>query len=155
MSIQGIEPMAKRITRRRRTRAADHEEETRKRSGSRHHAHAAGSGDAGEDGRHASDAPDHAAEAHAMGDHGDEAQSHEHEIELGLVGRMVYHSSYVLSYGAVYPFAFLAGLVPKENALVYGLVDGAADARDAAIKRRASLGSVAGEGRAALAGQPA
>ena len=32
-------------------------------------------------------------------------------------------------YGAVYPISLVAGLIPSENALVYGLLDGASDAR--------------------------
>jgi hypothetical protein len=66
---------------------------------------------------------------------------------------MVYHSAYILSYGAVYPFALLSGLIPTENALVYGLLDGATDAQEAAGKWQSSRKSMAGGGRHALTGQ--
>jgi hypothetical protein len=67
----------------------------------------------------------------------------------------VYHSSYILSYGAVYPISLVAGLIPSENALVYGLLDGASDAQDAAGRWKTSRRSMAGETRPALTGEPA
>lgn len=54
--------------------------------------------------------------------------------EYGLLGRMAYQASYGLSYGVVYPAVMLARLVPGENVLVHGLVDGAVAARDEAPK---------------------
>ena len=43
-----------------------------------------------------------------------------------FVSRFVYTTSYSLSYGVVFPAMLLARAVPKDNALVHGLVDGAA-----------------------------
>ena len=39
--------------------------------------------------------------------------------------RLVYRSSYLLSFGVVYPVMMVVHVVPKNNAIVYGLVDGA------------------------------
>ncbi len=50
----------------------------------------------------------------------------------GLLGRMAYRASYGLSFGVVYPFAMLARAVPRENAMIHGLHDGAIAARDEA-----------------------
>jgi hypothetical protein len=89
-----------------------------------------------------------------MGGHEDQA-SESPSLELGLLGRMVYHSSYILTYGAVYPVALVAGLIPRENALVYGLLDGASDAQEAAGRWKTSLQSMAGGAPPALTGDPA
>jgi uncharacterized protein (DUF1800 family) len=50
----------------------------------------------------------------------------------GFVSRLTYTTSYALSYGIVFPTLLLAQAVPKNNALVHGLADGAHAARDAA-----------------------
>ena len=47
-----------------------------------------------------------------------------------FVSRFVYTTSYSLSYGVVFPAMLLARAVPKDNALVHGLVDGAQAAKD-------------------------
>jgi hypothetical protein len=47
-----------------------------------------------------------------------------------FVSRCVYMTSYSISYGVVFPVMLLARAVPKENALVHGLVDGARAATD-------------------------
>jgi hypothetical protein len=47
-----------------------------------------------------------------------------------FVSRFVYTTSYSLSYGVVFPAMLLVRAVPKENAFVHGLVDGAQAARD-------------------------
>jgi hypothetical protein len=47
-----------------------------------------------------------------------------------FVSRFVYTTSYSLSYGVVFPVMLLAGAVPKNNALVHGLVDGALAAKE-------------------------
>jgi hypothetical protein len=47
-----------------------------------------------------------------------------------FVSRFVYTTSYSLSYGVVFPVMLLARAVPKDNALVHGLVDGAQAAKD-------------------------
>jgi hypothetical protein len=48
-----------------------------------------------------------------------------------FLSRMIYNSSYVLSFGVVFPIMLVVRAVPKNNALVYGLVDGALAAQDA------------------------
>jgi hypothetical protein len=47
-----------------------------------------------------------------------------------FVSRLVYTTSYSISYGVVFPVMLLARAVPKDNALVHGLVDGAQAAKD-------------------------
>jgi hypothetical protein len=49
----------------------------------------------------------------------------------GFFGRLAYTTCYAISYGVVFPTLFVAQAVPKDNALVHGLVDGARAARDA------------------------
>jgi hypothetical protein len=53
----------------------------------------------------------------------------------GFLSRLTYTACYAVSYGVVFPTIFVARAVPKENALVNGLVDGARAAR-AAIEGR-------------------
>lgn len=58
-----------------------------------------------------------------------------HVVELmpavgGFLSRLTYHTCYAVSYGVVLPTLIVARAIPRENALVYGLVDGAAAARD-------------------------
>lgn len=48
----------------------------------------------------------------------------------GFVSRTVYTTSYAVSYGVVFPAMVIARAIPKENALVHGLADGAMAARD-------------------------
>jgi hypothetical protein len=47
-----------------------------------------------------------------------------------FVSRCAYTTSYSISYGVVFPAMLLARAVPKDNALVHGLVDGARAATD-------------------------
>jgi hypothetical protein len=47
------------------------------------------------------------------------------------LSRFAYTSSYVLSYGVVYPVVFVAHLLPQENPVMHGLRDGARAAIDA------------------------
>ena len=49
-----------------------------------------------------------------------------------FVSRFVYTTSYSISYGVVFPAMLIARAVPKDNALVHGLVDGARAAREMA-----------------------
>jgi hypothetical protein len=44
--------------------------------------------------------------------------------------RFVYTTSYTLSYGVVFPAALIAKTVPKDNAAVRGMIDGARAASD-------------------------
>ncbi|MCY2966864.1 MAG: hypothetical protein NT069_25075 [Planctomycetota bacterium] len=55
-----------------------------------------------------------------------------------VVGQTVYTTCYYLSYGVVFPTMFVASFIPKNNALVHGLVDGARAASDAVADLRAS-----------------
>ena len=43
--------------------------------------------------------------------------------------RFVYTTSYTLSYGIVFPATLIAKSIPKDNAAVRGLIDGAASAK--------------------------
>jgi hypothetical protein len=47
-----------------------------------------------------------------------------------FVSRAVYTMSYSLSYGFVFPAAFIAKSMPADNAVMHGLVDGARAAND-------------------------
>jgi hypothetical protein len=61
---------------------------------------------------------------------GHDARAGAHPDEYGAGSQVLYWVSYRLSYGVVFPLAVLARLIPKENPIVYGLVDGAMAARD-------------------------
>jgi hypothetical protein len=45
--------------------------------------------------------------------------------------RLTYTTCYAVSYGVVFPTMLVVRAVPKENAVVHGLIDGALAARDA------------------------
>jgi len=45
-----------------------------------------------------------------------------------FASRVVYNTCYTVSYGVVLPAVFLAHSIPRNNAVVQGLVDGAQDA---------------------------
>ncbi len=47
-----------------------------------------------------------------------------------FVSRVIYTSSYAVSYGVVFPVMLVVRIIPKDNAMVHGLVDGALAARD-------------------------
>ncbi len=49
----------------------------------------------------------------------------------GFVSRLTYTTCYAVSYGVVFPSLWIARAVPKENAIIHGIVDGARAARDA------------------------
>jgi hypothetical protein len=55
----------------------------------------------------------------------------------GFLSRMIYKSSYMLSYGVVFPVMLVVRVVPKNNAMVHGFVDGAVAARDTVAGWRA------------------
>lgn len=65
-----------------------------------------------------------------------------------FVSRLVYTTSYSISYGVVFPAMLVARAVPKDNALVQGLVDGARAATDMVDDWRGSR-------ETALAAEPA
>ena len=54
----------------------------------------------------------------------------------GFISRMVYTSSYVVAYGFVFPVMLVVRVIPKDNAFVHGIVDGA----------QAASGRVSGSG---------
>lgn len=56
--------------------------------------------------------------------------------------KAIYNTSYAVSYGVVFPVALIARTIPKENAFVHGLTDGARAAYDAL---QSSRGEPAGE----------
>jgi hypothetical protein len=47
-----------------------------------------------------------------------------------FLGRVVYRTSYALAFGVTFPVMMVVRFVPKDNAIVHGLVDGAIAARD-------------------------
>ncbi len=47
-----------------------------------------------------------------------------------ILSRAMYTTSYGVSYGMIFPVLLMARAVPRENALVHGLADGAKAARD-------------------------
>ena len=47
-----------------------------------------------------------------------------------FLGRIIYNTSYAVSFGVTFPVMMIVRVVPKDNALVHGLVDGALAARD-------------------------
>jgi hypothetical protein len=47
-----------------------------------------------------------------------------------MLSKFVYKACYTVSYGVVFPSAFVARSIPKDNALVHGLIDGAHAAMD-------------------------
>jgi hypothetical protein len=47
------------------------------------------------------------------------------------MSRLVYTTSYAVSFGVVFPTLFVVQALPKDNALIHGLVDGAHAAQDA------------------------
>ncbi|MDR3639564.1 MAG: hypothetical protein P4L84_37530 [Isosphaeraceae bacterium] len=80
------------------------------------------------------------------------AKANEVMPAVGLFfSRLTYTTSYALSYGVVFPALFLARAIPKENAIVHGLIDGGAAARDAV----AALGKANETPVAEAAPQPA
>jgi hypothetical protein len=54
----------------------------------------------------------------------------------GFVSRLTYTTCYAVSYGVVFPALLVARTVPKDNAIVNGLVDGARAARDAILSQQ-------------------
>jgi hypothetical protein len=48
----------------------------------------------------------------------------------GFVGRIVYNASYAVSFGVTFPVMMVVRVMPKDNAFVHGLVDGALAAHD-------------------------
>jgi hypothetical protein len=55
----------------------------------------------------------------------------------GMVSNITYKTFYAISYGIVFPTMLAARAIPKENAVVHGLVDGARAAIDLVDEMRA------------------
>ncbi|MFO0867728.1 MAG: hypothetical protein U0935_02160 [Pirellulales bacterium] len=53
------------------------------------------------------------------------------------LSKAVYATCYYLSYGVVFPTVFVASLVPLDNAVGYGMIDGANAAKEAVANMRA------------------
>jgi hypothetical protein len=80
------------------------------------------------------------------------AKANEIMPSVGLfLSRLTYTTSYAISYGVVFPALFISRAIPKENAVVHGLIDGAAAARDAV----AALGTTSEAPAPEAAPQPA
>jgi hypothetical protein len=47
-----------------------------------------------------------------------------------FLGRVVYSTAYAVSFGVTFPVMMVVRVMPKDNALVHGLVDGAAAAQE-------------------------
>jgi len=60
----------------------------------------------------------------------------------GFLSRLTYTTCYAVSYGVVFPTLLVVRTVPKDNAIVHGLVDGALAARDALASRDRELAPV-------------
>ncbi len=73
----------------------------------------------------------------------------------GFFGRLAYKASYGVSYGVVYPVTMVARMIPKENAMVYGLSDGASAARDEAKIAGKQVNAEIGHHEGSMAHQPA
>ena len=52
------------------------------------------------------------------------------------LSRALYRTSYTIAYGLVFPVALVSRAMPKDNALVHGLVDGARAAMDAVTEMK-------------------
>jgi hypothetical protein len=55
-----------------------------------------------------------------------------------FLARVVYRASYAVSFGVVYPAVLLANAVPRTNAVVHGLIDGAQAAMGAVQDKKAT-----------------
>lgn len=69
-----------------------------------------------------------------------EAASKAWESAGRFASRFVYTTCYTISYGVVFPVMLAASAIPRENAAVRGLIDGANDARTAADEATGSMG---------------
>jgi hypothetical protein len=71
------------------------------------------------------------------------------------LSKTVYSTSYYLSYGVVFPTLLVASIIPKNNALVHGMSDGARAAADAVGSLRAQRAAEHAEHEAQPAVAPA
>jgi hypothetical protein len=69
-----------------------------------------------------------------------------------FLSRVAYTTCYSISYGVVFPCLLLARAVPKDNAVVHGLVDGARAAIDRVDEWQARRAESVPAGPAAAAG---
>lgn len=58
--------------------------------------------------------------------------------EYGFLARGVYRSSYAVSYGMVFPIILVARFIPKNNPLIYGVIDGSRAAIDSVERIKAT-----------------
>lgn len=65
--------------------------------------------------------------------------------------KAIYSSCYYLSYGVVYGATVVSDLIPKDNAVVHGLCDGAQAARAAVAARKARQAAASEEAAAGAA----
>lgn len=76
--------------------------------------------------------------AQAVGDGAADAKAHAADMVTtagGFLGRLTYNAGYAVSYGVVFSALLVARAIPRENAMVHGLTDGARAARDVALGR--------------------
>jgi hypothetical protein len=66
-----------------------------------------------------------------------------------FLSQLAYRTCYAISYGIVFPSVLVARSIPKNNALVHGLIDGAQAARDMVDEMKAK-----NEREAILTGSP-
>ncbi|HEV3344804.1 MAG TPA: hypothetical protein VG125_30790 [Pirellulales bacterium] len=71
------------------------------------------------------------------------------------LSKTIYSTSYYLSYGVVFPALLLTSLIPKNNALVHGMLDGARAAHDAVDNLRAERAEPPAEQSESPAAAPA
>ncbi len=75
-------------------------------------------------------------------------------VESGL-SKAAYNIGYGVAFGVVFPAALLARMVPRDNAMVHGLVDGAAAASDFVRELRSGSPGTAGPEQATGSSQSA
>jgi hypothetical protein len=63
-----------------------------------------------------------------------------------LMSRLVYKTCYSISYGVVFPTVLIARSIPKNNAAVHGLIDGAQAALDMVQEMKAKSESAGPQG---------
>lgn len=64
----------------------------------------------------------------------------------GMLSGLTYKACYGVSYGVVFPTMLVVNLVPKENAAVHGMIDGARAAMDLIEEMRAKNAASPGGG---------
>jgi hypothetical protein len=70
-----------------------------------------------------------AAEALQNGQHTGGPLGHTDSPSFGRMGKIVYSTSYMLTYGIAFPIAMIGASMPADNPLARGMADGAAAAK--------------------------